>query len=578
MKLVNTLLDFSRIEAGRIEAVYQATDLAALTTDLASIFRSAIERAGLSLRVECPPLPEPAYVDRDMWEKIVLNLLSNAFKFTLQGEISVELRAAGQQIELSVRDTGTGIPAEELPRLFERFHRVQNAQARTNEGSGIGLALVQELVKLHGGSIRVESVPGAGTVFTVSIPLGNAHLPADRIQAPRTQVSTALGAEPYIGEALRWLPAEDFPVASADLSAGVEFQSASSRITPRDAAGALPASRILLADDNADMREYVQRLLGEHYEVVTVADGQAALENARERAPDLILTDVMMPRLDGFGLLQAIRNDPALKNTPVILLSARAGEESRIEGLESGANDYLVKPFSARELLARVASHLTMARIRREAAELEQKLRAEAELERARLRELFMQAPAGIGLLSGPELRWSFVNKEYIRFTGRTCVEDFLGKTIRESLPESQGQGFFELLDQVYRTGVPYIGIETKATLKRTDGGQAQDAYFNFVYQPLRNVEHCVEGILVHAVEVTEQVLARKKLEKSEERFRAIVDTTPDCVKIVAADGSLLHMNSSGLAMIGADCAEAVAGKERLRSHRSRGSGQISRF
>ena len=209
LKLVNTLLDFSRIEAGRVQAVYEPTDLAALTAELASNFRSACEKAGLRLVVDCPPLAGPVYVDRDMWEKVVLNLLSNAFKFTLDGELVVRLRPTGDAAELTVRDTGTGIPTEELPRVFERFHRIEGSRGRTHEGTGIGLALVQELVKLHGGSLRAESAVGEGSTFSVTIPLGMAHLPADRIGAPRTLGSTAVGAGAFVEEALRWLPDEE---------------------------------------------------------------------------------------------------------------------------------------------------------------------------------------------------------------------------------------------------------------------------------------------------------------------------------------------------------------------------------
>ncbi len=394
LKLVNTLLDFSRIEAGRVQAAYEPTDLAALTADLASLFRSAVERAGIRLQVDCPPLPEPVFVDRDMWEKIVLNLLSNAFKYTLQGEIAVEIKAAGDRVELSVRDTGIGIAADELPHIFERFHRTPNSQARTNEGSGIGLAFVQELVKLHGGSISVNSTPGEGSTFTVSISLGKAHLPAELVHPARRQVSNALGAGPFIEEALRWLPASDSALSPGGLPTVREVESISHSSRRDSKASDFAVPRILLADDNADMRDYIQRLLRENYEVEAVADGEAALERARQSAPDLILADVMMPRLDGFGLLQRLRGDEALKSVPVILVSARAGEEARIEGLQAGADDYLVKPFSARELSARVAAHLAMARMRREAAETERGLGAEAEKERSRLQAAFTQTYA----------------------------------------------------------------------------------------------------------------------------------------------------------------------------------------
>jgi signal transduction histidine kinase len=357
LKLVNTLLDFSRIEAGRAQASYEPTDLAVLTADLASVFRAAIENAGLGLIVDCPPLPDVIHVDREMWEKIVFNLLSNAFKFTFQGEITVTIRPRGDRVELAVRDTGIGIAPDEMPHLFERFHRVRGARSRSHEGTGIGLALVHDLVELHGGSVRVESVLDQGSTFTISIPVGTAHLPPDRIGGRRAQASTALGAAPYVEEVLRWLPDPDAPGGPPEFT-----------VTAPLAAGATIGSggrgRIVWADDNADMRDYVRRLLGAHYDVEAVADGRAALTAARARRPDLVLADVMMPELDGFGLLRALRADPGMRTLPVILLSARAGEESCVEGLEAGADAYLVKPFSGRELLAHVSAHIELGRMR----------------------------------------------------------------------------------------------------------------------------------------------------------------------------------------------------------------------
>ncbi len=360
LKLVNTLLDFSRIEAGRIQAVYQPTDLAAFTVELASVFRSAIEKAGLHFIVDCQPLPQPIYIDKEMWEKIVLNLLSNAFKYTFQGEIAVVLRWCGQHIELAVKDTGIGIAPEEMGHLFERFHRIQGVKARTQEGTGIGLALVQELVKLHGGTVGAVSVPDQGTVFTVVIPAGSAHLPKDSIGGERTLASTALKADLFAQEAWKLVSleiVEDYYAIQKDTSEPIADITLEKR------------ARVLLADDNPDMRAYLQRLLSRYYKVEAVANGQKALEAIKQNLPDLVLADIMMPVLDGFGLLQAIRENTATKTLPVILLSARAGEESKVEGLDKGADDYLIKPFSARELLARVAAHLDMARIRKEAEE-----------------------------------------------------------------------------------------------------------------------------------------------------------------------------------------------------------------
>jgi PAS domain S-box-containing protein len=381
LKLVNTLLDFSRIEAGRVQASYRPTDLATFTTEIASAFDSAMQNAGLRYSVQCQPIAEPVYVDCDMWEKIVLNLLSNAYKFTFEGEIALTLRTVGGAAELQVRDTGVGIPDGHRQHVFERFHRVEGVQARTFEGTGIGLALVQELAKLHGGSVRVESTAGVGSTFTVTIPFGNEHLPAEHIQAAPTAASTKIRAEAYVEEARQWSAEE--PGALADGAMIAELPSLTPSTEPKPAA---ERELILLADDNADMRRYLIRLLGDRYQVHAVADGHQALEATRHLRPALVLTDVMMPRLDGFGLLRAIREDATLASTPVIMLSARAGEETRVEGLRADADDYLVKPFTERELLARVATHVKMAKLRRETAERGERLRSEAELERVKAR------------------------------------------------------------------------------------------------------------------------------------------------------------------------------------------------
>ena len=283
LKLVNTLLDYARIEAGRVQASFEPTDLPVLTAHLASAFRSAIERVGMELVVDCLPLGEPVYVDRDMWEKVVLNLLSNAFKYTLRGRITVSLRRANDVARLTVSDTGVGIPERELPRVFERFHRIENVHGRTHEGTGIGLALVRELVRLHGGTIAVESVVGRGSTFAITVPLGARHLPADRVGVARTLTSTAVGASPYVEEALRWL-SED--LRASPLGSEAVAEAVLPAIPRREShdSGRQP-SRILIADDNADMREYIARMLLAEYEVEMVADGVAALTSARRQAP-----------------------------------------------------------------------------------------------------------------------------------------------------------------------------------------------------------------------------------------------------------------------------------------------------
>ena len=355
-KLVNTLLDFSRIEAGRMQADFEPVDLAAVTAELASVFRSAIDRAGLELVVDCDPLDEPVYLDHDMWEKVVLNLLSNALKFTFDGSITVSVRREADSAVVTVADTGIGVPLAEQPRLFERFHRIENARARSNEGSGIGLALVKELINLHGGTIVAESTEDVGTTFIIRLPFGSAHLPAETVSAETANRTLSLAADPYVHEALRWLP-------SGVEGAVPDPQVLDPTYTPGGVGG--PTARVLIADDNADMRDYLARLLGgAGYEVSLASDGQQALETIRADQPDLVVSDVMMPRLDGLELVAALRTDSRTAAVPVLLLSARAGQEASIEGLHAGADDYLVKPFAAAELLARVRANVELARLR----------------------------------------------------------------------------------------------------------------------------------------------------------------------------------------------------------------------
>jgi signal transduction histidine kinase/CheY-like chemotaxis protein len=390
LKLVNTLLDVSRVEAGGLKGTFEPVDLPRITAELAAIFRSSFDMAGLTLEVDCPPLPEPVYIDREMWEKIVLNLLSNALKFTFSGGVTVRMAAAGPLARLTVSDTGTGIPREELPHLFERFHRVRGARSRSHEGSGIGLALVKDLVGLHSGTISVASVPARGTEFTVEIPFGTAHLEDVRSPAPsvRSEAGEAERATAYAQEASHWLaaspPLDTAPPEAAEAqppaaeSAEAEAPAAEGAGVRADtgpgadpgagpgATGDAPARRprLLVADDNADVRSYLSELLGREHDVLLAADGRAALDTALAYPVDLVLTDVMMPRLDGFGLVRALRADPRTARLPIIMLTARAGEESTVRGLGAGADDYLAKPFSARQLLARVSANLELSRLR----------------------------------------------------------------------------------------------------------------------------------------------------------------------------------------------------------------------
>ncbi len=422
-KLVNSLLDFSRIEAGRLEAHYQRTDLAAYTVDVTSVFRAAIEQAGLRFEVRCSGECGMAYVDlRDVGEggpQSPLQRLEVHFRGRDRGRTRIgQWDGALDRPRLE----GVGIEESELPRIFDRFHRVPGAQSRSQEGTGIGLALVKELIKLHGGTINASSQKGVGTTFEVTIPLGKEHLPAPHVDRDAPGVGTASDRSSYVQDALR--------ASDAKLETWVPNEQAipSDRLGTRD--------HVLVVDDNADMRGYVQRLLQSRWRVTPAADGLEALRLIGEVGPDLVLTDMMMPKLDGAALIDRIRADESTRALPVIVLSAQAGEEARIAGLQLGADDYLVKPFNAAELIARIEVQLMRAKVRRV-----------EDLLNKRLANVFRNAPVGVALLRGPEHVYEFTNSVYQNMVGQREV---LGRPIRDALPELEGQGLYELLDQVY--------------------------------------------------------------------------------------------------------------------------------
>jgi signal transduction histidine kinase len=557
LKLVNSLLEFQRIEAGRVRADYQATDLTALTRDLASAFEGLAGKAGLRLSIDCADLREPAYVDREMWEKIVLNLLSNAFKFTFEGSIEVRLARIADDAELRVRDTGVGIPEKELGRLFERFHRVEGTRARTYEGSGIGLALVQELVKLHGGTVQVESELERGTAFIVRVPLGaerQVERRAEREDAHGPGPPAALGVAPYVAEAERWMgDGEEVPDTFVELST----------VAPETR-----GARVLVADDNADMRDYVSGVLRRYFVVESVPDGVMALRKLRQDPPDLVLTDVMMPNLDGVGLLQAIREDEKTRALPVILLSARAGEEARVEGLNAGADDYLTKPFSSRELVARVRTHIELGRLR---ARMESDRRAAVEAERKRLYELFMQAPAAICVLRGPEHVYELANPPYLELVGGRSI---VGKPIRLALPEVVAS-VLPILDRCYGTGEPFYATEFPIPVERN--GVIGEHFFNFVYKPVVDTEGKVDGIAVVVSEVTDQVQARVTAERL---AQALTTSNRELDQFAYVASHDLKAPLRGIANLSQWIEEALAGKmdDETKGHMTMLRGRVQRL
>jgi PAS domain S-box-containing protein len=447
LKLVNALLDFSRLEAGRTQLQMEPVDLAEYTAELASVFRSAMHKADLQFRVDCAPLGAAVYVDRDAWEKIVLNLLSNALKYTLQGSVSVALQEVAGHAVLAVADTGEGIPDHEQQHIFNRFHRVHGTRARTHEGTGIGLSLVQELARLHSGTVTVASREGQGSTFRVAIPLGTRHVAPEAMAAASARRADPSRPSLILEEVKRWLP--------DDGAAAGPGPAPDSEIAVR--------GRVVLADDNADMREYVRRLLQQDgYLVEAVGDGRAALLAIERQRPDLLLTDVMMPGMDGFALLRAVRSHSALNDIAVVMLSARAGEESTVEGFDRGVDDYLVKPFSAVELKARVRASIGISRLRRATGERERALRLEAEAERDRLRTVL----AGIRdhfVVLDRDWKFSFVSDSWCTLTG-LAREQVAGRTVWELFPA-------------------VIGTEWEATARRVMATR-QPASLDYWYEP----------------------------------------------------------------------------------------------
>ena len=614
LKLVNTLLDFSRLEAGRVQAQFQPTDLAAYTAQLAASFESLLVKAGLAYRIDCPPLPQPVLVDQGMWEKIVLNLLSNAFKFTRAGEIAVSLATSpdGRQAVLTVRDTGSGIAPEDQPRLFERFYRVAGVQGRSFEGSGIGLALVQELVLQHGGTIALDSTPGKGSCFTVSIPFGTAHLPAGQMLPATADMPQPSQAGSFVSEAMRWLP--ETPAAA---------------VPPQDAraprAGATTGLRILLADDNADMRNYIQRLLGaEGYSVEAVRNGREALEAARREPPDLILSDIMMPQLDGYGLLRALRADFLLRLVPVIFLSARAGEEARLDGIDAGADDYLAKPFSARELVARVARNLETAQLHRETER--------ALVEEATTLEILSRVGAMVSAQLDLDSVVQAVTDAATRLTGAAFGSFFynvandtgegymlyaLSGVPRETFtqfpmprntavfaPTFAGEGIVRsddiIQDPRYGQTAPYHGLPeghlpvrsylASPVISRT--GEVLGGLFFGHPEPGmfdERSERLLEGIAAQAAiaidnaqlykaaqtEIAERRKTEAALRESEARFRNMADNAPVIIWISEANGNCIYINPRWTELTGLTVAqtmgtgglEAIHPDDRQRCH-----------
>ena len=335
LRLVNQLLDLARIESGKMTLKARRQDLVTCLRDHVRSFAPMAERRQLTLQFHSEIPVYPLVFDRDKVEKVVGNLLSNALKFTPEGgkvRVTIE-RPSSEFIDVMVKDTGPGIPREALDRLFDRFERLDAPATRRQEGTGIGLALAQELVELHGGEIKVESEEGFGSTFIVRLPTTL----QENLEGGEREVEVLEEAGTVAIKPIELMPAGRDTGSAAEV-AGADFH----------------RGTILLVEDNEEVRTFVRAQLESTFDIIEAADGEEALAQVQAHRPDLVLSDVMMPGMDGFELCRRLKSDEALHHIPVILLTARAGESDTVQGLEYGADDYVVKPFSTEELRARM--------------------------------------------------------------------------------------------------------------------------------------------------------------------------------------------------------------------------------
>jgi PAS domain S-box-containing protein len=508
-RLVNTLLDFSRIEAGRLEGKFIKTDIISLTKDLAGNFRSAIERAGMQLEFETSAITSDVYVDHEMWEKIILNLLSNALKYSDKGKIVVTINQRDKDLIVIIKDSGIGIPEDQLEKIFDRFHRVESTGGRSQEGTGIGLSMVRELIKIHKGTIRVESQVGEGSSFIINIPLGKDHLDGSMVAEGNYSRENSL-SESFSEEANQWLIENE----------QINLNNSSALSVQND----LPL--ILLAEDNTDMRGYVKRVLSSRCIVHTANNGAEAIEMIRQHNYELDISDVMMPVMNGFELLKKIREDYNKKNTPVIFLSARAGEEAKVEGIDAGADDYLVKPFSSRELVAKVEANIKIARNR---------IKAEKNL-----RNIIYQSPFAMNIMKGNDFVIEIANRKVLEMLDKK-EEEIIGKSMLEVFPELAGQGIVEILNKVIETGEPFTANELPIVFQKSEGQEL--LYVNLIFEPIFNDAGEVDAIISVSVDVTAQVKARNIIEQSQKELNELANAVPQLVWVADKFGIPYYYN-----------------------------------
>jgi PAS domain S-box-containing protein len=501
LKHVNDLLDISKLEARKLSIELREADVAALLRFIASHFDVLAAERNINYQLYVADTLRAA-VDTEKLERVLMNLISNAFKFVpAGGTIRCMAEKSQSRLLLAVEDSGPGVRLELREAIFERFRQGDGSASRDVGGTGLGLAIAREFVELHRGQICVTDSELGGARFEVLLPQPPASAALSASAAPARHIDPNMAAG-MIDELRKPPPDEQMAESMID--------------APRTRA------RVLVVEDNPDMNRFISQALAEQYQVASAFNGEAGLARALAFNPALIVSDIMMPGVSGTEMIARMRAYRELRDTPILVLSAKADDDLKVRLLEEGAQDFIVKPFSTTDLLVRV-KNLIAAKQAQEAIREAEMLKREA-IERRneqlrvrtdQLNELFQQAPGFMAVLRGPNHVFELVNAAYLRLVGHRAV---LGKPIREALPEVAEQGFLALLDGVLESGQPYIGSASKVRLQREAAGPLEERYVDFIFQPLLAPDGSVNGVFVQGSDVTERRAAEEALRQADRR------------------------------------------------------------
>jgi len=501
LKHVNDLLDISKLEAGKLKIELHDADVAALVRFTASHFEILAAERSIELRVDAPSSFICA-IDAEKLQRVLMNLLSNAFKFApMGGTIRCKMDIAKNELRLEVEDSGPGVKPELRSAIFERFRQGDGGVNRQFAGTGLGLAIAQEFVEMHKGRIEVLDSDLGGALFRVT-------LPAQRLSDASSQES--------------W---SQQPVDRSTLDGLIEELRLPSSVQSTNEARLLVAGskpKVLVVEDNADMNRFVAQCLAEHYDVICAFDGQQGLEKALAFDPALIVSDIMMPRVSGAQMISLLRQHARMRETPILLLSAKADEDLKIQLLQDGAQDFIMKPFAEGDLLVRVRnliaakqSHAAMLEAESAKRRVIEATNRELQARTAQLSQLFQQAPGFMAVLRGPYHVFELANVAYYELVGHREV---LGKSLAQALPEVREQGFIELLDGVLASGRPHTGSCVPVLLQREPGATLEQRYVDFVYQPIIGADGSATGIFVEGTDVTAHKRAEDALRAADRR------------------------------------------------------------